>query len=37
MDNLDHVRPSQGVASWDAPSKWNLEGRSFPAVFPAPY
>eukprot|EP00960_Hanusia_phi_P029157 747803-Hanusia_phi.AAC.4 len=30
MDNLDHVRPSMGVPSWDAPSQWNLPGRAFP-------
>ncbi|EKX51780.1 hypothetical protein GUITHDRAFT_150806, partial [Guillardia theta CCMP2712] len=30
MDNLDHIRPSMGVPSWDAPSQWNLPGRAFP-------
>ena len=30
FDNLDHVRPTTGVATWDAPSKWNLPGREFP-------
>jgi len=30
FDNLDHVRPTTGVATWDAPSKWNLPGRAFP-------
>lgn len=31
MDNLDHIRPTTGVASWDAPSQWNLPGRAFPS------
>ena len=30
FDNLDHVRPTTGVPTWDAPSKWNLPGREFP-------
>mmetsp|Transcript_4287 Transcript_4287/g.8284 ORF Transcript_4287/g.8284 Transcript_4287/m.8284 type:complete len:93 (+) Transcript_4287:50-328(+) len=30
FDNLDHVRPTTGVPTWDAPSQWRLPGRSFP-------
>lgn len=36
MDNLDHVRPSMGVGSWDAASAWNLKGRALPEVTGSP-
>jgi hypothetical protein len=30
FDNLDHIRPTTGVPTWDAPGQWNLPGREFP-------